>query len=120
MEGRERAQERFAPAEVTRRGARCASQVPPTRTGRTRRSGSLQPLDLSPASWHSWARVVEGPYRCWWACTWCELGAVIPIPRSKGVGVAMDHRGSDPRVAFQPALGGSGGPSQRLLGSLMT
>lgn len=64
-------------------------------------------------------RVVEGPYGRWWACTWCELGAVIPIPRSKGVGVAMDHRGSDPRVALQPALRGSGGPSQRLLGSLM-
>jgi len=61
------------------------------------------PLDLSPSSQHLWTRVVEGPYGRWWARTLYERGIMFPILRSRAAGVATDHCGSDPYVAFQPA-----------------
>lgn len=74
-----------------------ALQVPSTlctRTGRTRRLGSVKPLI-------SFLTAPVG--QCCWGSIWMlvgtytdELGTSFPLPTSRGVGVAVDGCGSDP------------------------
>lgn len=104
VECKETVEKLFALAEVTRRWVWCALRVPSSRMGRTRWSGLIQPLDPSPSSQHLWVRVVQGPYRLWWVCTLFELGTMFPMPRSRGIGMAMDCWGSDPHITFHSAL----------------
>lgn len=78
-----------------------AFQVPPTlctRTGRTRRLGSIKPLGLS-----LWVSVVEGPYGCWWACTLVSLGLHSPSPWAEGLAWQWMAVALTP-TAFQSAL----------------